>query len=61
MRPEFLTSPGAWIRSGSRSVDVVRDACALERSHRRQHRFVSWCCVLAFVAMFGLLIVENFA
>ena len=30
-RPQFLTSPGCWIRSSSRPTDAVRDACAIER------------------------------
>ena len=29
-RPEFLTRPGAWVRTGSRVVDPALDACAIE-------------------------------
>ena len=32
-RPEFLTSPGVWVRTGSRVTDAARDACAIERTH----------------------------
>ena len=36
-------------------------AAAIERSHRRQYRFVSAVCVLAFVVMGAILLVERFA
>lgn len=46
-RPEFLTTPGVWMRAGSRMADPVRDACAVEHHARRSE----WRATLVMVAL----------
>jgi hypothetical protein len=53
MRPEFLTRPGVWVRSGSRSYDPIRDAYAIEH-HKPANRadyviaglFIGFCLLM---------------
>lgn len=60
-RPEFLTSPGSWVRSGSRASDPVRDACAVEvpRRHGGADLIRAIACVAA-CALIGALLAQGF-
>ena len=59
-RLPFLTSPGSWVRTGSRTADPVRDAYAIKRP-RRTHPAYSVILAVAIGVVLALLLVHHLA
>lgn len=59
-RPDFLTAPGAWVRSSSRMTDQARDACAIHQIGRSgvASAVAGWLVAIVVGVLLALLLVH---
>lgn len=55
MRPDFLTSPGTWMRSSRFSQSPADYAAAIEHNHHRTDWVRVVVCILACIAIGAML------